>query len=138
MQQLQVKEVLRSLPFFRNLSGDQIEIIARIVKEEKFPARHIFISEKNIVQNVYFILSGSAQTYSTNEEGKEVSPTLKASGEIIGETALLGLIQPPARAETIEETNVLILPVYEFRQIIAAYPDITDHLPQTEASTDLE
>ncbi|MEP6646758.1 MAG: response regulator [Saprospiraceae bacterium] len=95
-----------------------METLCENRRNDKFKKKHIIYAVGNHPNNLYFLLSGKVKTFKTNDEGKELVTNLISAGDFLGEIALLesGVYQDTA--ETLEDSEVVIIPKEEFDKLI--------------------
>lgn len=87
-----------------------------------FLSKKQILKEEEPTKNIYFILSGLVRIYTLNEEGKEVTLSLRGAGEIIGLHSFILDSIARANAEAIEKTEALAFSENDFREILSSSP----------------
>lgn len=80
----------------------------------KYKRKQIIYVEGNRPARLYYIKKGKVKTYKTNEEGKELIVGIYGEGDFLGYVALLEGTVYKDRAETMENTELAIIPKDEF------------------------
>jgi DNA-binding response OmpR family regulator len=80
----------------------------------KYKRKQIIYVEGNRPARLYYIKKGKVKTYKTNEEGKELITGIYGEGDFLGYVALLEGTVYKERAETMENTELAIIPKDEF------------------------
>ncbi len=80
----------------------------------KYKRKQIIYVEGNRPARLYYIKKGKVKTYKTNEEGKELIVGIYGEGDFLGYVALLEGTVYKERAETMENTELAIIPKDEF------------------------
>jgi len=80
----------------------------------KYKRKQIIYVEGNRPARLYYIKKGKVKTYKTNEEGKELIVGIYGEGDFLGYVALLEGNVYKERAETMENTELAIIPKDEF------------------------
>jgi CRP/FNR family cyclic AMP-dependent transcriptional regulator len=93
----------------------------------RFPANAVFISEGDVTDSLFIILSGRVKVYSSSESGKEVTIVTHGPGEYVGELALDGGVRS-ASVMTLMPTTCSVVSGSDLRQFIATHPDFAMHL----------
>lgn len=117
-------KIIQSSSLFKNLSLDQIKVIAQTVYEQSLPANTIFIEQEDNSNAAYFIVEGGAKIYRITESGELVTFSVLGPNEVVGEMSLIDDEPRSACVETIKDTKVLILAKDDFRKILAKYPNV--------------
>jgi len=77
---------------------------------------------------LYYIITGKVKTYKTHEDGKDLVMDLYNTGDFIGYTTLLEGGTYKENAETIEETELALIPKKEFEDLLNSNPAIAKKL----------
>ena len=80
----------------------------------KYKRKQLIYVEGNRPARLYYIKKGKVKTYKTNEEGKELIVGIYGEGDFLGYVALLEGTVYKERAETMENTELGIIPKDEF------------------------
>jgi len=102
------------------------EIAAR-GSTRRFPANTVIITENDVADSLYILLSGRVKVYAGNEAGKEVIINTLGPGEYLGEVTLDGGVRS-ASVMTLEPTTCAIVTGESLREFIVAHPDFALHL----------
>ena len=71
---------------------------------------------------LYYILKGKVKTYKTHEDGKDLVMDLYNEGDFFGYVSLLEGTVHKENAETIEETELVLIPKRDFEDLINSNP----------------
>jgi CRP/FNR family cyclic AMP-dependent transcriptional regulator len=121
-------EALRKVPLFPGLSDDDLERLARQMKERRFAEGAPVTTEGAGAAGFFVIVEGNA----TVSVGGEVRATL-GPGDYFGEIAL---IDEGTRSATITAATDLLcygLTVWEFKPFVEEHPEVAWALLQTLA-----
>ena len=80
----------------------------------KYKRKQIIYVDGNRPARLYYIKKGKIKTYKTNEDGKELIVGIYGEGDFLGYVALLEGTVYKERAETMENTELAIIPKDEF------------------------
>ena len=72
---------------------------------------------------LYYILRGKVKTYKTHEDGKDLVMDLFAEGDFFGYVSLLEGTSHRENAETIEETELVLIPKKDFEDLVNSNPE---------------
>jgi len=111
-------EALRAIPFFENLTPEDLERIATIGERRTFAAGDAIISKSDVGGGLYVILSGSA-TVETGGKAHTLGP-----GAFLGEMALLGGRPRSATVIASEPVEAMILEAMYFRPFLIKNPSV--------------
>jgi CRP/FNR family transcriptional regulator, cyclic AMP receptor protein len=121
-------EALRNVPLFAGLSDDDLERLARQMKERRFPAGSTVTSEGAGGAGFFVIVEGEATVVVGAEERSHLGP-----GDHFGEIAL---IDEGMRSATITaDTDLLCygITAWEFRPFVEEHPQVAWMMLQTLA-----
>ncbi|MEO5906557.1 MAG: response regulator [Saprospiraceae bacterium] len=84
----------------------------------KYKKKQVIYSEGNHPNRLYYILRGKIKTFKTNDDGKELVTNLYNAGDFFGHVALLeGSIYSDS-AESLEESELVNIPIEDFDDLI--------------------
>lgn len=92
-----------------------------------YPKNAILLSEGDVGDSLYIILSGRVKVYSSNTAGREVVIAFHGAGEYVGEMSLDGSPRS-ASVLTLEPTTCALVTRASFREFILAHPEFALHL----------
>lgn len=124
MMQTQL-DALRLVPFFRDLSDEELEKIRAIVIQRSYKRRSNVFIEGADKEAVYFILNGLVKAFKTDENGNEHIVSFLQTGDMFPHTGFFTQTPYPATAEAIVDTTCLAIPVRSFEQLIINIPEIS-------------
>lgn len=84
----------------------------------------ILMSEGDIGESMYVILSGSVRIFVSEEDGNEMTLSIDGRGACIGEISLLDDEPRTASAVTTEKSEVLAISKASFIELLAEHPNI--------------
>jgi CRP/FNR family transcriptional regulator, cyclic AMP receptor protein len=111
------------------LHDDLLRGIAAQGGVKRYPAHAVIISEGDVADSLFIILTGRVKVYSANAAGREVTIITHGPGEYVGELALDGGVRS-ASVMTLEPTTCSVVTGANLRQFVAAQPDFAMHLIQ--------
>ncbi len=91
----------------------------------KYKKKQVIYSEGNHPNRLYYVLSGKVKTYKANEEGKELVTNLFSAGDFLGYISMLEGTVYSDSAESLEETELGIIPKEEFDELINHNSEVT-------------
>jgi CRP/FNR family cyclic AMP-dependent transcriptional regulator len=109
---------LRRVPFFEDLTPEDLERIARIGERRTFGAGDTIIAKDTEGQALFVLLSGAAEV-----EAGGTTHRL-ASGDFVGEMALLGRRPRSATVTATEPTECLVLEAMYFKPFLVKNPSV--------------
>ena len=106
-------EILKSVPFFSDLSEADLKQIAENVKMDYFPAEHVIFTENDPGTIMYIIKRGQIQVIRDNT----IVAVLK-DGAFFGEMALVSDEHRNATVKTVTDVEVLTLSKQDFMHLM--------------------
>lgn len=83
-----------------------------------YKKKQVIYSEGNHPTKLYYVEKGKVKTFKTNPDGKEFTVGLHSDGDFLGHIALLEGTMYKETAEAIDDTEIAIIPVEEFKGLI--------------------
>lgn len=90
----------------------------------KYKKKQVIYSEGNHPNKLYYLHQGKVKTFRTNEGGKELVTNLYSAGDFFGHVALLEGTTYSDTAETLEESELVIIPKEEFDDMISQNTEV--------------
>jgi CRP/FNR family transcriptional regulator, cyclic AMP receptor protein len=109
------------------LAPETLRAIAATGVVRNYPKNTILITEGEVGDSLYIILSGRVKVYASNAAGREVVIAFHGPGEYVGEMSLDGSPRS-ASVLTLETTTCALVARVSFREFILAHPDFALHL----------
>jgi len=104
------RAVLEAAELFRDLPGQDLELLAASALAERHRARTFLFMEGDPARWLYLVKEGRVKILKQSPSGKDVALELLGPGEIFGGLAVLEGRPYPASAQAVEPTEVLKLP----------------------------
>ncbi len=115
------EEILKAIPLFKNLSDDDLELIASRLHREHYPKGTIVFEEGDTGDSMYLVESGQVQVVG---EGYQEAIAVMGPGNFVGDIALL-LGQPRTAAlEVTIDAQLWTLKREDFDDLIETRPSI--------------
>jgi CRP-like cAMP-binding protein len=111
-------ERLRGVPFFEDLTPEDLERVARIGERRSFGAGETIIAKDSQGQALFVILSGRA-TVEAGGKAHDLGP-----GEFVGEMALLGRKPRSATVTAVDPTECLVFEAMYFKPFLIKNPSV--------------
>ena len=89
-----------------------------------YKKKQIIYAEGQHPNKLYYIESGKVKIYKTSESGKEFITSLLSAGDFFGHIALLENKTYVEFSETLEESNIRVIPKREFEDLITQHQEI--------------
>ena len=115
---------LSSVSIFQKLNQSELDQLAKIVVQEKFPTDKVIFFEGDRSNVLYVIRSGSVRVYQTSLDGKEKTINTLGPGNFFGEMGLLDGAPRLASVAANEETVLLGISQKDFRALTHKVPEV--------------
>ncbi len=109
------------------IADELLREIARRGGIRSWGANTVLVTEEDVSDSFYVILSGRVKVYGSADDGREVVYTTQGAGEFFGEMTLDGGPRS-ASVMTLEPTTCAVVPGAEVRQFMAEHPDFALHV----------
>ena len=86
---LSIKEKIKFLDFFKNLSQDELDVLYGISKLSSYPSGYTLYYEEEIKENLYFLVEGKAKTYKVDRQDNEIFLNYIFANNLISEISSL-------------------------------------------------
>ena len=106
------------------------ELLRRIATRggvRHWPAHAVLVTEEDLTDALYILLSGRVKAYGAAEDGREIVYATLGPGEYFGEMTLDGGPRS-ASVMTLEPCTCVVVPGAEVRGFLASEPDFAVHL----------
>jgi len=117
--------VIRSIPFFSDLSNEEIENIEKLIFKRKFARDQIVLLEEDTANFMYIVFSGKTRVVKLNEDGREQIITIHKKGDFFGEMALLDGKTSPATIIAHEDAIIGLFSKEDFQKFILDNQEIS-------------
>ncbi len=87
-----------------------------------YPKKHRIYSEGSYPFALYYVMKGRVKEYKKNEDGKELILGIYSEGDFFEFTSIMERKAYRGTAETLEETELAIIPAAEFENIVIQNP----------------
>lgn len=119
------EDTLAKVELLSSLDRKELQVLAKACQERKYSAGTTIIKQNDTGVGLYIITSGHVKvTLSHNPDRAEEELATYGPGSVLGEMALLDDLPRSANVVAIEDASALLLPVWEFRTIVKAHPDM--------------
>lgn len=123
-----MSSLLEQVPLFSGLSPDDLLVLERSAQPRSFPRHTIVLSEGDLTDTLYVVVSGRLRVYCCNDEGKEITLNDLQPGDCFGELALLDASQRSASVMTTEACRCLVISSGAFREVLRQSPELAFNL----------
>lgn len=119
---------LAEAPLFLGLSVEQLDALVASSSSLRIRRQQVVFSAGETLVHLYMVRAGSFKLIRHSEEGKELIVALARRGECFG--ALAEPVESRTRAQTIEESSVLVIPLAAVRRTLGQNPSFAIRLLQ--------
>jgi len=117
------EDTLATVDLFSSLDKKELQTIAKSSHERTYSAGTKLFSQGDSGAGLYILKRGKV-SISQAHNGVEREINTASAGEALGEMALLDDQPRSATVTAVEDVTAVLLPVWEFRGILKAHPDI--------------
>lgn len=110
-----------------------LEEFKKIIRERKtrhFKKKQVIYYEDDPASGIYLILSGKVKTIKMSIDGRELLTGMHGPDDYLGAHALLSGNQFTDTAETLEDTEICLIPKEVIEELINRYPDVSKQFIQ--------
>jgi CRP-like cAMP-binding protein len=116
--------MLRKVPIFAGLSGQELEVLADSLGKRTFAKGMIIFHKDSPGRSLYIIESGKVRIFILSQSGQEISVRIYGPGDVFGELSMLDGLPRSAGAVTTEKTEVLTLHRDDFLALLDRFPRV--------------
>jgi putative peptide zinc metalloprotease protein len=113
-------DLLRKMPLFAELDGQQVQVIAATMNEQAYETGQVIIRQGQIGETFYVIQSGRVQV-TVEQAGEHKVLAERGPGEYVGEIALLLEVPRTATVTALTPVHALTLHKRDFDQVVAKH-----------------
>jgi signal transduction histidine kinase len=111
-------EFLRSIPFFKNISDDELRTIARFCREEEFSPGQVLFRENDEADCLYVVLEGEVEVWKAFGSSDAEAIAVNGRGNIVGEVALIDDLPRSATVVSRGTSRALRIDEQDFHQLL--------------------
>ena len=114
---------LINIPLFAGLPESDLQAIAKKAVIKAYDKGAMVVTEGELTQSLYVIISGRVKVYLDDENGKELVLDTKGPGEYFGEMVL---DEGPrsASVSTVEPCQFAVISITDFKNLLLTHPEI--------------
>lgn len=117
-------QALRSQPYFKTLSEDELKKLVRTLIERTYDKDEIVFLEGEPSQGLYIVREGMVKVYKLSSEGREQILAFSGAGRSFNEVAVFDGGPNPANVSASEPTTVWIVPRTAIINLIEQNPQV--------------
>jgi CRP/FNR family transcriptional regulator len=119
-----IKEMLSKNNIFKEIDPKLAEELYNKLITRKYRKKMLIFMEGEPADYIYFILHGKVKLSKISAEGQEKIVQIIQDGQFFGEVPVLDGGTHPLTAETLEEAEIGLLGLEEFRNYLSQYPQL--------------
>ncbi len=116
-------ELLRALPVFGTLPRDDLALLARQCRSDRFKAGEYVFHEGDPCTRVWLIYKGQVKIIRHDENGREVVPEILSDGEAFGGGTIFFTHQP-ATAQALTDLETISFPCEVYADFLQEHPEV--------------
>ncbi len=116
---------LKNSDLFKRLTPDQIARLEKRAKFKRFERGNLVYLPSDQSDSVLFLESGRVKMYHVTPDGKQTLLAFIDPGELFGELAVFDAGQREEYAETMERSDVILIPGEEMQRLMEEHPDVS-------------
>ena len=117
-------ESLRAIPLFSQVGDTDLELIASLLIERRYPRNTTIVEEGLAGDYMYIIREGRVKVTKLSDEGREKILNFLDEGGFFGEMALLDRAPRVASVKTLKPVRLLALSRTDFLNALRTSPDL--------------
>jgi CRP/FNR family cyclic AMP-dependent transcriptional regulator len=121
---LAVRDILRSLPFFQELTPGELERVVALGRVVPYPKEMILFREGDKGEALYVVLDGSVRVSKAVPGSRDEAMAFMERGSFFGEMALVDEFPRSATAVASQDCKVLFIDKQAFIQMVQEDPVI--------------
>ena len=121
---LAVRDILRSLPFFQELTPGELERVVALGRVVTYPKEMILFREGDKGEALYVVLDGSVRVSKAVPGSRDEAMAFMERGSFFGEMALVDEFPRSATAVASQDCKVLFIDKQAFIQMVQEDPVI--------------
>ena len=117
---------LKAVPFFTQLSDKELDTIRAVAAEKSYPKNAVVLTEGEMGDSLYMIMTGKVKVFIGDEEGREIILKILGPGAFFGEMSMIDKQPRSASVTTIEASMFLVLSHAAFERCVEQAPRIAN------------
>lgn len=116
--------IIRNCRLFTGLDDDQCRQLAAMSQRHTFEREQMIFVQDDPCPGIYIVVSGQVRLFKLNPAGKEHVLHLVGAGQTFAEVAVIGDFACPANAQSLGETDCLLIPAAPFMRAMRSDHDL--------------
>jgi len=120
-----IKQVLKTVPLYRELSSNELDEVVNIASHRQFvKGSHVFMQDDPL-ENVYFIHSGKLKIYKNDINGREQIVSILKAGDMFPHVGFFRKGNYPAYSYVIEDASLVVVSIAHFEKLLLEHPQLS-------------
>jgi CRP/FNR family transcriptional regulator len=128
-------EDLKSVPFFQELSEDEMKKLAQVMEEKSFKKGEIIFNEGEVGKALYLLVEGEVEVVKTMKGWYKETLAIFKKGRLFGELSFLSGRNHSALARATHDVKVYVLTKDQYDQFEKSDPVIAQKIMKVIALT---
>jgi CRP/FNR family cyclic AMP-dependent transcriptional regulator len=126
--------MLKAVPLFATLADDELAFVQSMAVDKTYPKGAVVISEGDVGDSLYTIVSGKVKVFIGDDEGREIILKLLGPGDFFGELSVIDKRPRSANVMTTESSRFQVLSDRAFEECITRSPKIAKEVMRALAN----
>jgi len=126
---------LKAVPFFRELSEEELKKLARVMEERTYKNGEIIFNEGEIGKALYVLVEGEVEVVKTMKGSYKETLAIFKKGRLFGELSFLSGQNHSALARATQDVKVVVLTKDQYEQFEKSDPVIGQKIMKVIALT---
>jgi CRP-like cAMP-binding protein len=120
---MEIGNLLKETALFHDLKKDEIDLISRSTRVEKYPAGNTIIREGRVGTAFYIIITGKVEVLKSGDGSDPAVLANFGPGDFFGEIASVKHLPRSASVRAVEDTECLVIWRADFDGFITRFPE---------------
>jgi CRP/FNR family cyclic AMP-dependent transcriptional regulator len=125
--------MLRVIPLFKDLSDADLALISELAIEKTVPKNTIVLTEGELGDSLYTIMSGRVKVFIGDKDGREIILKILGPGDFFGEMSMIDSEPRSASVSSLEVCTFKVLSHIAFEHAVERAPHIATLVMQSLA-----
>jgi len=126
-------ECIGRIPLFQGFPRHLLRKISTFCVERGYGPGDLLCREGTKGLGLFFIVEGTVEVFGSASNGKERRLAILGPGEVVGEMMIFDRSPRSASARALGDVTCYLMPEWDFRRLLKAYPEIAVRLLPTLA-----
>jgi len=115
---------VRLVPYFKSLTSQEMEAVARVMVSKSFHTREVIVREGDPSNGFWLLRAGKARIFRTGTDGREQTFRLVSPGDTFGEVPVFDHQPNPSTVEALDASETILIPTRAMLVLIERYPKV--------------